>query len=192
MKINDENIFSEFRPKIQAKANKIFAQYFPNIFRPDLINDFIDQSFTILFNKIKNEEIFLEEDGGLKVIIPSNNRTYSLENYLLGICRNSISNYRRKHQKDIHLDLNEVDFNIPTELIYQPEIEKELFIKEFWQLLNYEEKFIFELKLFGYSYREIAEKFNSQFDKNYTDANLRKIFERKIRQTAKDFFGLKS
>lgn len=186
MENRDEEFYKELYSQIQRPAQRYLLRSYPTT-NPADIDEIINQAFEIFFRQLSEEMILIDETSGVKRVKSKNGGDYPPESYLFGIIKNlKRDTFKKLHQTNFDV-IDEEDLNSPPNLIYNPVIETRILLKEFWAILDSEEKYIFELKLAGHKYENITKKFNARFRKNMTEAALRKLFQRKIREVAKKF-----
>jgi DNA-directed RNA polymerase specialized sigma24 family protein len=182
----EAQIYSKFYLNIQSKLRKYFIRKLRTL-DSGVADDLTQQAFEIFFKKINDLSIVFDKSLDDPGIITQDGRKYKIEGYLFGVARNLYREYIKKNYPLKLEVIDEENDQHSSNTAYYPEIETKILLNEFWALLNIEEKYIFELKLFGYNYQEISGKFKTRFGKRITEENLRKIFQRKIRQLAKKY-----
>lgn len=113
----------------------------------------------------------------------SSNKTLTeinnLSAYLFVVYKRIVILWCEKKQKEESLDGN-------TEAVkYYHDIERKILIEEIVRLMNDQERFIYNYLVLGYSYSEIAEKYNQAFKTNFSANVLRSKFSKMTQKIAK-------
>lgn len=157
------------RKRITHSAESYYCRYFRNANRKDVVNELLD----------KTEKTFLEKQDSIEITVDQN-----LDAYLFGIFKNHVRNYFKKKKEN---ELIESIVTISDNSFGAKEIEGRILKKEILKRMSLEDKYIFEMRLFGYSFTEIESEFNETFpNKKVTPGGLRVKYHRTIRKLAED------
>ncbi len=165
----------EARMEVFQKAEEYFSRYFPKSYRPDLINELLDMSEKTILNKFKENKLSIDQAS-------------SLSSYYFGIFKNHVRNFSRKSKKEKTTESSE---NL-SDLNSSREIEFQMLKEEVLKRMREEERFIFKLRLEGYKFDEIADKYREEFDYNIKSGTLRVKFFRAIKSLASQILESKT
>lgn len=115
-------------------------------------------------------------------ILESEKRLSEIDNlpaYLFVSYKHLVISWCKKKQKEVDLEENK------EPLKFYQDIERKILIEEIVRLMNVQERFIYNYLVLGYSYKEIAEKYNRAFKKNFSANVLRSKLSKATQKISK-------
>jgi hypothetical protein len=144
--------------------------------RTDIVNELLDESVSILVEKLKSEPSDLGD--------PSDESRYlsNLSRFLFGIFKNKLRNFRRKKSEE---DIAHYPDELSDHGSFAEHIDRRILVSEIVRGFNGEERYIFDRILLGYTFDEIAVEFSEKSGKPTSAVALRVRFHRAVARLAR-------